>query len=97
MQVLSKLVKACMLSANLRIIIFLTAMQIGNVSAAYINLLITFFKSIRHDPLEINVEESGLQKISLPYPDYFTEPFSHTAIHLDCTCGLVVELLNGPN
>ena len=26
-----------------------------------------------------------------------SEPFSYAAIHLDCTCSLVIELLNGAN
>ena len=71
--------------------------QIGNISAAYANLPIMFFKGIRHDPFEKNVEEGGWQKTSLPYSDSCSEPFSYAAIHLDCTCSLVIELLNGAN
>ena len=33
----------------------------------------------------------------MPYSDRCTEPFSYAAIYLDCTCSLVVELLNGAN
>ena len=33
--------------------------QIGNISAAYVNLSFMFFQSIRHDPFEKNVEEGG--------------------------------------
>ena len=31
----------------------------------------------------------------MPYSDCCSEPFSYAAIHLDCTCSLVIELLNG--
>ena len=41
--------------------------------------------------------EGGWQKTSLPYSDCCSEPFSYAAIHLDCTCSLVIELLNGAN
>ena len=34
------------------------------------------------------------EKTSLPYSDCCSEPFSYAAIHLDCTCSLVIELLN---
>ena len=30
-------------------------------------------------------------------PTNRSEPFSYAAIHLDCTCSLVIELLNGAN
>ena len=69
----------------------------GNISAAYANLPIMFFQGIRHDPFDKNVEDGGCQKTSLPYSDSCSEPFSYAAIHLDCTCSLVIELLNGAN
>ena len=31
------------------------------------------------------------------YSGCCSEPFSHAAIHLDCTCRLIVEQLNGVN
>ena len=80
--------RATMSSANRRLL---------NISAAYANLPIMFFQGIRHDPFEKNVEEGGWQKTSLPYSDCCSEPFSYAAIHLDCTCSLVIELLNGAN
>ena len=49
--------------------------QIGNISAAYANLPIMFFQSIRHDPFEKNVEEGGWQKTSLPYSNCCSESF----------------------
>ena len=69
--------------------------QIGNTSAVFANLYIMFFQSIRHDPFEKNVEEGGWQKTSLPYSDCCSEQFSHAAVHLDCTCSLVVQVLKG--
>ena len=54
-----------------------------------------FFQGIKHDPFKKNVEEGGWEKTSLPYSDSCSEPFSYAAIHLDCTCSLVIELLNG--
>ena len=79
--------RASMSSANRRLVI----------SAAYANLPIMFFQGIRHDPFEKNVEEGGWQKTALPYSDCCSEPFSYAAIHLDCTCSHVIELLNGAN
>ena len=35
--------------------------------------------------------------MSMPYSDCSSEPFSHAAIHLNFTCSLVIELLNGAN
>ena len=66
------------------------------ISAAYANLSIMFFQSIRHNLFNQNVEEDGWQKTSFPYSDC-SEPFFHAVIHLDCTCSLVTELLNGAN
>ena len=50
-----------------------------------------FFSSL----FRINVEKAGSEKVSLPDSKYYPEPFSHAAIHVNCTCSLVVELLNG--
>ena len=69
----------------------------GNISATYANLPLMFFQSIRHDPFEKIAKEGGWQKTSLPYSDCCSEPFSYAAIHLDYTCSLVLELLNGAN
>ena len=71
--------------------------QFGSISAAYANLPIMFFQGISHDSFEKNVEEGGWQKTSLPYSDCCSEPLSYAAIHLDCTCSLVIELLNDAN
>ena len=48
--------------------------QICNISAAYANLSIMTFQSIRHNLLEENDEESGWQKTSLPYLDCWFWP-----------------------
>ena len=69
----------------------------ASISAAYANLPIIFFQGIRHDPFEKNAEKGGWQKTSLPYSDCCSETFSYAAIHLGCTCSLVIELLNGAN
>ena len=68
---------------------FIDKPQIGNIYAAYANLSMR----IRHDPFEENVEEGWLQKTSLPYSNCGSEPFSHAAVHLDCTCSRFVKLL----
>ena len=59
--------------------------QFGNISAAYANLSIMFFQSIRHDLFEKNVKEGGWQKTSFPYSDCFLNhspmlPFIWTAL-----------------
>ena len=56
-----------------------------------------FFQSIRHDPSEKNNEEGGWQKTSLPHSDCCSQTFSYAAVHLDCTCSVVVELVSGAN
>ena len=40
---------------------------------------------------------NGWKTTSLPYSYCCPEPFSYAAIHPDCTCSLVIELLNGAN
>ena len=75
--------RASMSSANRRLVIFLPPMLT--------------FPSCRHDPFEKNVEEGGWQKTFLPYSDCCSEPVPYAAIHLDCTCSLVIELLKGAN
>ena len=79
---------ASMSLANARLVI---------ISAAYAYLSIMFFQSVRHDPLDKNVEEGRWQKISLSYSDCSSEPFSHAAIHLNFTSSPVIQLLNGVN
>ena len=59
--------------------------QICNISAAFANLSIMFSRSIRRDPFEEN--------ICLTPADIM----NHPAIHLDSTCNLVIDLLNGAN
>ena len=68
-----------------------------NISAAYASPPIMFFQGIRHDPFEKNVKEGGWQKTSLPNSDCCSELFSYAVIYLDCTCSLVMELLNDAN
>ena len=44
-----------------------------------------------------DVEEGERAKASLPYSKCCSEPFSPAAVYLNCTCSLVIELLNSAN
>ena len=65
-------------------------MQTRYISAAFANLSIMFFQSIRNDQFEKNVRDIK----HLPYSDCYSEPLSNAAIRLDCSCSLAIELLN---
>ena len=62
-------------------------------------LSIMFFQCIRHDLINQNVKKGGEQKTYTLYFSYSdcSEPFFHAVINLDCTCSLVIELLNDSN
>ena len=80
--------RASMSSANHRLVIFLPPMLTFPSCSSRASCMIrsrTMLKRV------------GLKKTSLPYSDCCSEPFSYAAIHLDCTCNLVIELLNGAN
>ena len=77
-----------MLSTNCKLVIFLLPM---------LTFSIMFFHDISHSPFGKDAEEGGREKASLPYSNCCSEPFFCAAVHLNCTCSLVVQLLNGAN
>ena len=80
--------RTSMSSTNRRLVIFLPTMLIFPSCSS---------KALDIDLFEKRVEEGRRQKTALPYSDKCSEPFSYPVIHQDCTCSLVIELLNVPN
>ena len=56
--------------------------------------LITNSVYLKGETYVINTE---IRKTALPYSDCCSVPFFFAASHLDCTCSLVIELINGAN
>ena len=86
----------------------LFSLYTGNSFAAYANLFIKFFQSIRHNRFEESVERrrrgggggsgrGGGGQAFLPNSSCYSEPFSHAAIHLRCTYSLVIEAFKSAN
>ena len=80
--------RASMSSANRRLVIFLPPMQTFPSCSSRASDMIPSSKMLKR---------VGDKRHSLPYSDCCSEPFSYAAIHLDCTCSLVIELLNNAN
>ena len=54
----------------------------------------SYCHDIRYNPFEENVEEGGRQKVLLLNSNCCSKLFSRACINVNCTCSLVVELLN---
>ena len=71
--------------------------QTGNIFAACANLPIMFFQGIRHDLSRKMLKRVGDRRHPCLTPTVVLNYSPIDAIHLDCTCSLVIELLNGAN